>query len=45
MKKTVVSSEKAPKAIGPYSQAILSVNEYRLELSAQLDYSYQIFCS
>lgn len=36
MKKAVISSEKAPKAIGPYSQAILSKNKYKLELSGQI---------
>ena len=36
MKKIIISSEKAPKAIGPYSQAVLTNNRFRLELSGQI---------
>lgn len=35
MKKQIVSS-KAPKATGPFSQAILSDSKYTLELSGQI---------
>ena len=36
MKKVVISSDKAPKATGPFSQAILTENKYRLELGGQI---------
>jgi 2-iminobutanoate/2-iminopropanoate deaminase len=36
MKKIVISSENAPKAVGPYSQAILTNSQYKLELSGQI---------
>jgi 2-iminobutanoate/2-iminopropanoate deaminase len=36
MEKTVISSKKAPKAIGPFSQAILHNFEYTMELSGQI---------
>jgi 2-iminobutanoate/2-iminopropanoate deaminase len=36
MEKTVISSEKAPKAIGPFSQAILHNFKYAMELSGQI---------
>jgi len=41
MKKVVISSKNTPKAIGPYSQAILSANKYRLELSGQIGLNSQ----
>ena len=36
MKKVVISSEKAPKASLYFSQATLTINTYRLELSGQI---------
>jgi 2-iminobutanoate/2-iminopropanoate deaminase len=36
MKKVVISSKNAPKAVGPYSQGILDCSKYRLELSGQI---------
>lgn len=36
MKKVVISSEKTPKATGPFSQAILTSSKYRLELGGQI---------
>jgi len=36
MKKVVISSDKAPKATGPFSQAILTAGKYRLELGGQI---------
>lgn len=36
MKRIVISSENAPKSVGPYSQGILSKADYAYELSGQL---------
>lgn len=36
MEKVVINSDKAPEAIGPYSQAILHSFKYTMELSGQL---------
>lgn len=36
MKKTSISSDKAPKAASFFSQAILTANKYNLELSGQI---------
>ena len=36
MKKSSVNSAKAPRATGPFSQAILDSSRYRLELSGQV---------
>ncbi|MFA6065311.1 MAG: Rid family detoxifying hydrolase [archaeon] len=34
--KTIISSPLAPKAVGPYSQAILFNSKYQMELSGQI---------
>ena len=34
--KKVISSELAPKAVGPYSQAVLFDSKFRMELSGQI---------
>jgi len=36
MKKTAISSEKAPKAASFFSQGILTANKFKLELSGQI---------
>ncbi|MFC1618146.1 Rid family detoxifying hydrolase [Patescibacteria group bacterium] len=36
MQKISLSSKKAPAATGPFSQAIIASNKYRLELSGQI---------
>lgn len=36
MNKTIISSPNAPKATGPFSQAVLDNFKYRLELSGQI---------
>jgi len=34
--KKIISSDRAPKATGPFSQAVLDNHKYRLELSGQI---------
>ncbi|MCK5061500.1 Rid family detoxifying hydrolase [Candidatus Parcubacteria bacterium] len=36
MDKTIISSNNAPKATGPFSQAVLHSSKYNLELSGQI---------
>ena len=36
MNKIAISSEKAPNAVGPYSQAILTSSKFELEVSGQI---------
>ena len=40
--KTIISSPLAPKAVGPYSQAILFNSKYQMELSGQIGVNPQI---